>query len=224
VTETYGIAPRFSASSYLSTYDEPLLTRQTKERIQEAVAGGQVRVALYTARPGLPPVDAPHGDDPAFALGYAPEAELARSQAALEDYPVISKGKVRWLARRVDVRVEGLTKPSPVQALTAIGAALTGQEAPSVEAAWALASHGRLQAPLTWAGPLIIHVFEDTTGGIEAVQRAAALLTAAGHSVRWSAYGITPSTGPKAEAMRSRGVPVFPTINAAIAEALCALP
>jgi hypothetical protein len=113
-----------------------------------------------------------------------------------------------------------LVKPSPVQALAAIGTAWSGQEAASLRAALALHREGALQPPLTGIGPATVHVFEDSPGGIAAVKRAVELLQASGLDVTWQPHGITPADGPKAQSMATRGVPTYRSINQAISAAL----
>jgi len=215
VAQTYGVVPDFDSPAYLRRYDRPLLTPATRARLAEAAASKQVRVALYTARPSLPPAEA---DGP--TLGYSPEAEMARSLVGLEAWPLIGLGRLRWLARQAGEEVERLIKPSPVQALAAIGAAWSGQEAAALEAALALHHDGELRPPLADLGPVTLHVFEDTTGGLEAVERGIEELLAAGAAIAWRPYGIALADGPKATALAARGVPTYPSVNEAILAAM----
>ena len=215
VAETYGVAPDFESPAYLRQYDQPLLSPATRARLHESTAGRQVRAAIYTARPSLPPVEA---DEP--TNGYSPEAEIARSLVGLEAYPLISLGRLRWLARRTGEDVERLIKPSPVQALAAIGAAWSGREAVALQAALALHRDGELCSPLAGLGPVTVHVFEDSTGGLEAVERGTEMLQAAGATVAWRPYGVAPTGGPKAAALAARDAPIYPSVNEAVLSAL----
>jgi hypothetical protein len=215
VRQTYGVEPDFESAAYLRQHDRPLLSADVRARLHESVAGGDVRVALYTARPSLPPADADITAD-----GYSPEAELARSLVGMDAYPLIGLGRIRWLAERAGERAEHLVKPSPVQALAAVGAAWSGQEVAALEAALALHRDGELRPPLADLDAATIHVFEDSPGGIDAVKHAVELLQAAGLDVAWQPHAIAPADGPKAEAMAVRGVPTHPSINDAILAAL----
>jgi hypothetical protein len=215
VQETYGIAPDFESTAYLRRYDRPLLTAVNRARLHEAAVSGRVRVALYTARPSLPPADAETS-----ASGYAPEAEMAQSLVGLDAYPLIGLGRVLWLAQRAGETVEHLVKPSPIQALAAIGAAWSGEETTALEAALALHRDGDLRPPLSDMGTVTVHVFEDTVGGLEAVARGVEALQAAGVNVAWRPYGITPAEGPKTAAMAARGVQTYPSVNEAVLAAL----
>lgn len=145
---------------------------------------------------------------------------MARALVGLEPWPVVGRGKVRWLARRAGEDVEALVKPSPVQALAAIGTAWSGHEAAALEAALALHRTGTLRPPLDAVGPAVVHVFEDSHGGLHAVARAVEALQAAGAPVDWRPYGVAAPEGPKAVALRARGVPVDPAVNEAIVTAL----
>lgn len=215
VRQTYDVDPDFDSVAYLRECDRPLLTAGVRARLYEAVGQKSVRIALYTARPSLPPADAD-----AAANGYSPEAELARSLVALDDYPLIGLGRVHWLAQKIGQRGDHLVKPSPVQALAAIGAAWSGQEAAALEAALALHQDSELDPPLADIKPATVHVFEDSPGGVDAVKRAVELLQAAGLNIAWQPYGITPADSPKAKAMTIRGVSIYPSVNKAIVTAL----
>jgi hypothetical protein len=215
VRQTYGVEPDFESTAYLREYDRPLLTADARNRLHEATDNKQVRVALYTARPSLPPTDAD-----VAANGYSPEAELARSLVEMDTYPLIGLGRVQWLAQQAGETVEHLVKPSPVQALAAIGAAWSGQEATSLQAALALHRYSKLREPLAEIEGTTVHVFEDSPGGLDAVRRAVEVLVEAELDVTWQPYGIAPPHGPKAEAMRARGIPIYPSVNEALEVAL----
>jgi hypothetical protein len=215
VRQTYDVDPDFESTTYLQEYDRQLMAADVRARLREAVEAKVVRIALYTARPSLPPADADVTTD-----GYSPEAEMARSLVGMDAYPLIGLGRIRWLAERAGERSEHLIKPSPVQALAAIGAAQSGQEAAALEAALALHRSGKLRPPLADLDAATIHVFEDSPGGIDAVRHAVETLQAAGLKVAWQPHGITPADGPKAEAMAARGVPTYRSINEAILETL----
>ncbi len=218
IAETYGVAPDFNSEAYLQRFDRPLLRPEVRDGLKEMTEGGPIRVALYTARPSLPPL---HTDEP--LTGYSPEAEMARSLVGLEAWPVIGRGKVRWLARQAGEDLERLVKPSPVQALAAIGAAWSGQEIAALQAALALLREGSLRPPLAGMGPATVHVFEDSHSGLEAVARAVEPLQAAGIPVAWQPYGIAPAHGSKAAALSARGVPVYPSVNEAVLAVLSRL-
>ncbi len=225
--QAYGVEPAFESPPYLRQYDHLYLTDEVRTRVLEAVMTGNVGAAIYTARPSLSPADAGTSD-----LGYSPEAELARSALGLEDLPLIGLGRMHWLAQEMGTETALLVKPSPVQALAAIGAAWSGQEAASLRAAFTLYHDRDLVPPLanldkTGADyPIKVSVFEDTVTGLRAVQQAVALLQDAGLAITYQPYGVAPEESAKAEAIKALGclndiqVPVYASVNDAIGAAL----
>ncbi len=264
--QTYEVEPEFESPPYLRQYDYLYLADEIRDRVLDAIAAGDVGAAIYTARPSGPPADVD-----VSALGYAPEAELARSALGLDKaataatkaatatkaamatkaatatkaamattpitagavagaatpagafgLPLIGLGRMRWLAQEVSTETALLVKPSPVQALAAIGAAWSGREAASLRAAFALYHDGDLQPPLANLGndPIQVSVFEDTATGLRAVQQAVEILQEAGLAVVYRPYGIAPERSAKAEAMHALRVPVYASVNTAICQAL----
>ncbi len=215
VEATYGVKADFECQPYLTLYDHPLLEAAARERLLAALALGRVWAALYIARPSLPPA----GVDGA-GPGYSPEAELARDLVGLERCPLIGLGRVQWLAAQHGLSMVELVKPSPVQGLAAIGAAWSGDERAALEAALALHRDGVLRPPLAGQPPTAVHVFEDAVRGLDAVERGVEALCAAGLAVAYHPYGIVPDDGAKRAAMEARGVPCYPSVNAALEAAL----
>ena len=214
IDATYGVAPDFESPAYLLSYDVPLLSPESLAHVNELAADG-AGVALYTARPSLPPADIT-----VSPRGYSPEAEMARELVGMERYPLIGLGSVRWLAGRTGGLVDQFVKPSPVQALAAIaaaaGAAECGRESVALQAGYSLAVEGTLLPPLSDLAATTVHVFEDTVGGIGAVERAVELLQEAGCAVECCAYGIVASPGAKGVRMAEHGVRQFKTVNEAL--------
>jgi hypothetical protein len=215
VQEVYGIDPEVEAASYLEMFDTPLLSKELRLRLHEAAASGLIRAALYTARPSLPPPEAGLS-----STGHPPEAEMARSLVELEGYPILGLGSLNWLAAQTGEIVEHLVKPSPVQALAAIGLAACGEQKPALRAAHTLHTKATLEEPLAALRSPTIHVFEDAPSGLAASRRAVDALTQAGLNAELRAYGISPGEGPKHRALQEQGIPAYPSINDALATAL----
>ncbi|MBN2393646.1 MAG: hypothetical protein JXR84_23135 [Anaerolineae bacterium] len=214
VATTYGIAPYFEARPYLLDHDVAELSPETAGRLRAAAAAGHIHPVIYTARPSLPPNGAA-----ASALGYSPEAELAQMLVGLEGWPLIGLGRLQWLTERCGGLTAQIVKPSPLQALAAIGAAV-GSEPVALEAAWGFHTTGELRGPLADLGATTVHIFEDTVGGMGGVRDAVEALYAAGVNIHWQPYGITLATGAKAEAMAAQGIPTYRSINDAVEVAL----
>ncbi len=212
VAATYGVVPDFESVPYLRTYDLPLLDEASRTQILNAVRAGKAGAVIYTARPSLPPKETA-----VSLLGYSSEAEAARALVGLDPLPLIGLGRLQWLASRIGESAEALVKPSPVQALAAIGAAASGNEAAALEAALHFQREGLLSPPLTGLEETVVHVFEDTPGGLRAVCHAATLLQEAGLPVTVQPYGIAPAESPKAALIAELGASLFPSINHALA-------
>ncbi len=189
-TQIYGQPADFEAESALLAHDRPLLTPATRDRLLARIASEGWGAAIYTARPSLPPADLPDGQRE--LRGHSPDADLAAEQLGLDGLPLIAIGRLSWLAQRRGRDVANYAKPSPVQALAAIGAAASGTEAAALEAAAALVESGELVGPLAaLAGqPFRVVVFEDSRGGIQGVRSAVELLRRAGLDVACEAVGI----------------------------------
>jgi hypothetical protein len=215
VAKTYGVVPDFESLSYLEEYDQPVLAPATRALLLESIANGKAGAALYTTRPSLPPLEVEESP-----LGYPPEAEMAQGLLGLEAWPLIGLGRMLWLARKTGEELQNLVKPSPVQALAAIGAAWSGQEVAALEAAFSLHRDNQLRLPLSDLKPTTVHVFEDTVGGIEATECAVKALNTAGVTIACRPYGIAPADNPKAETLATRGVPTYPSVNQAILDGL----
>ena len=213
-TESYGLPPRFTEPSLLITEDRSLIDDVAKRKLAVWVQADQAQVCIYTARPSLPPADDP---DRTLHLGYSPEAELG-PQLLDMSYPLIATGRVQWLAAKVQVPFESVTKPAPIQALAAIGAAITHEEANSLLAAYTLVAHGELMGPLAKLKDRGVHVWivEDGILGMQATHGAIGLLKRCGLDIHTHAIGIA-AGGPKAEALAPLSEVVLPDVNAAVA-------
>ncbi len=231
--KSYHLPPRFNEPSVLITEDRSLISSEAKQKLAEWARTDRARICVYTARPSLPPADDP---DRSPHAGYSPEAELGM-QLLNMDYPLIATGRVQWLAAKVNVPFESVTKPAPIQALAAIGAAITHEEANSLLAAHALVSRGELIGPLavlrsatartrsnqtaqTWfestSRPMVnVWIVEDGILGMQATHGAIDLLKQSSLDIH--AHGIGIAAGdPKAEALAPFSEIVLPDVNAAI--------
>jgi hypothetical protein len=103
-----------------------------------------------------------------------------------------------------------LLKPSPVQALAGIAAALTGNEWASLQAACDWYETGQLKGALTeLPQPLDVTIVEDTLGGVRSVHTAGEILQRAGLDVTVRAYGLTSGSVAKSAAFEQTGLLFF---------------
>lgn len=203
--DLYRKPPQFSNDSYLKLYDERKLSGQNAERIL-AWAGSDGRgAAVMTNRPS--------GGPPGFA--GAPDAEMGAALVGLSGLPLVGFGEISWLAVTTGRDVGALTKPSWVHALAAVLTASGWSKEDSLHFAarqpekWKLSHLAHLQAGR-------ITVFEDTPGGIIAVQAAAGLLSKLGIELELRKIGIAAEPSKRA-ALEAQGAIVFTEIDQALA-------
>ena len=221
--EAYGARAALETESLLTAHDRALLNAQSRDQLIAWMADAAHGAVVYTARPSLAPADLVADTAPGSnGTGFAPEAELALELLGLTGHiPLIGQGRVAWLAWRNGRAPADFVKPSPVQALAAIGAAATGHEMESLIAAAALAESGDLQGPLAaLRGQSVrVIVFEDSTGGIRATRGAVEQLQEAGIDARFEAVGVSPNADKRAALSRLTGR-VVDDVNTGLALAL----
>ena len=201
----YRKPPRFSNGSYLKLYDERKLSPQNAERILDWAGSNGRAAAIMTNRPSSGP--------PGFA--GAPDAEMGAALVGLSELPLVGFGEITWLAERTGRDAGTLTKPSWVHALAAIMAA----------SGWPIEDCLRLAArqPEKWELSDLtdlnggrVTVFEDTPGGMLAVQAAGDLLANLGIGLNIRKIGIAADESKRA-ALAAQGAVVFPEIDQALA-------
>lgn len=213
--EVYQRPPRFDLPSLLLSEDRPLLKPRYKQQLDAWQNSGAAKTCVYTARFSQPPIDRLNGATK--PIGYSPEAELAIDLVKMHDYPLIASGQMLWLAEQVRQPIESMTKPAPVQALAAIGAAISNDQIASLRAAYALLSAGELIKPLAELKDQAtdVWVIEDAMLGLQAAQGAIDLLRQ--HSIDIPLHAIGISTGgPKAGALAPLCEVILPDVNLAI--------
>ncbi len=212
---SYGLEPRVHAESLLASADRPLLSESTRDRLLTEWRAGQIGLSLYTARPSLPPIEAQD-----LPLGYTPEAEQALELIGLQGIPVMAVGRLQYVAEQHGLAAEDIVKPSRVQSIAAMGAARTGREDESIEAAMRVDAGGPVTGPLTQIAGAHVHVFEDSASSLRAATRAIELLNEHGLALKLTRHGIAPTGSPKVESLGAIADHVWPDVNLAIAAAL----
>ena len=211
-TQTYDLPAEVETESLLHKYDKSNINDSIREKLHQP----GTHLTAFTARPSAPPreVDAP-------PLGYAPEAEIALDLVGLVDIPLISFGKLQYLGEQRGYDPENLLKPSPVQALAGIAAALMGNEWAALQAACDWHETSKLTGALAELPQSFkVIIVEDTLGGIRSVWAAGEILRDAGLDVTVSAYGLTSGSPAKSAAFEQVGVPYFIDWDALI-EKIC---
>lgn len=220
---TYGLPDEYGGTSLLEEQDKALLSKATAERIRMACKQNQLRCAIYTARPSLPPPQPP-GFGPLDSQGYSPEAELAVQMAHMNGFPLVGMGTMEWLAKTHSRRTEDLTKPNTTQALSALITALKGKcETSIVEAGYAL-DFEQEELKDSMLEPLLkepsrVYVFEDTISGITPLKTVESRLQQVGCQIEVIPYGIANSAS-KSAALAKAAARVYTDVNDAVNDAL----
>jgi hypothetical protein len=200
-SQTYGLPAEFETESLLHKHDRSNIDETVREKLRLSRA----RLAAFTARPSAPPREIKNPP-----LGYAPEAEIALELVGLSDIPLVSFGRLQYLGDGRGYDPEMLLKPSPVQALAAIAAALTGDEWSALQAACDWYETGRFEGPLADLPPSFdVSVVEDTLSGVRSVQAAGEILQKTGLDMTVHAYGLTSGSAMKSAAFEQAGVPHY---------------
>lgn len=200
-SETYDMPAEVDTDSFLHTHDRSYITDETRARLLQP----NVYLSALTARPSAPPREVNDSH-----LGYAPEAELALDLVGLADIPLIAFGKLEYLAKQRGLDAGVLIKPSPVHALAATAAALTGNEWAGLQSAADWHQTGKLNGIFgNLPRAFDLYVVEDTLGGIRSTQRAGEILQQSGFDVNVHALGLTSGSVSKVEAFTQAGVSHF---------------
>ncbi|HMX21188.1 MAG TPA: hypothetical protein PKC52_18175, partial [Anaerolineales bacterium] len=201
--ETYQLPAdaKREARSLLLTEDKANISAEIRERLRHE----RNSIAGFTARPSRPPRewDGSH-------RGYAPEAELGLELAGLADIPLMSFGKLEFIAAQHGLNPATLMKPSPFHALAGIIAAWTGNELSALNAVYEWHTSGKLNGKFNELPKSFeLYVIEDTMGGVRATRAAGEVLREAGFGVSVHTLGLTSGIEQKAEAFRKADVPFF---------------
>lgn len=204
-TSIYQKQPQFRTESYLMHYD--------KRQLNKAQAGNVLRwadesghgAAVMTNRPSRGP----------SGFSGMPDAEMGIQLVGLAALPLVGKGEILWLAAHTGRHVDCFAKPTWKHALAAI----------LVAGGWPVEDSLKLvgEQPAEWKTSVLhflqdskVTVFEDTPGGLVAVQEAADLLNGLGLQVEVQKIGIAEEVA-KQSTLSAQGALVFSDINQALA-------
>ena len=209
-SKTYDLPAEVETDSLLHTHDRSNINDAIRAKLRQP----EICLAGLTARPSAPPREV---DDSHF--GYAPEAEIALNLVGLADIPLIAFGKLEYLAAKRGLDAGMLIKPSPVHALAATAAALTGDEWAGLQSAGDWYQTGKLDGVFaTLPREFELFVVEDTMGGIRSTQAAGEILRQNGFNVQTYTLGLTSGSISKIEAFTQAGIPHFENWDSLIAD------
>ncbi len=208
-SETYNMPVEVETESFLQ-HDRSNINHEVRSKLLQP----HIHLAGLTARPSAPPREV---DDSHF--GYAPEAEIALELVGLADIPLIAFGKLEYLAAQRGLDPGALLKPSPVHALAATAAALTGDEWAGLQSAADWFQTGKLNGVFsTLPREFELFVVEDTMGGIRSTQAAGEILRQNGFDITTHTIGLTSGSASKVEAFSLAGIRHFENWETLIAE------
>ena len=200
-TQTYELPKEVETESFLLTHDRSYLNDAIRTKLRQP----EIHLAALTARPSAPPREVNDSH-----LGYAPEAEIALELVGLPEIPLIAFGKLEYLAAQRGLDASALIKPSPVHALAAVAAALTGNEWAGLQSAGDWFQTGKLEGVFAdLQRSFELYVVEDTLGGIKSTQAAGEILMQNGFNVAVHTLGMTSGSASKIDAFTQAGIPFF---------------
>lgn len=200
-TQTYNLPAEMETVSLLLTEDKSNINDVIRTKLHQP----GIYLSAFTARPSAPPREVVTSH-----LGYAPEAELALELVGLPDISLIAFGKLQYLAAQRGLDPVTLLKPSPMQALAAVAAAMTGDEWSALQSACDWVQTGQLKGALAELPRAFkLYAIEDTMGGILSTLEAGQILRKSGLDVTTHAIGLTHGNPSKMEAFTQAGIKCF---------------
>jgi hypothetical protein len=190
--------------------DTQLISNEWNSALKDAWENGLVNPAIITARPSA--FDYPAGEG---RIEFSPEADIIVDQLGWNRFTLIGQGQLQYAADQMGCDSVDLIKPSPVHALGALGATITGSLFPSIKAGWDLVNN----VPTTFYEgfpDLDIHILEDSPVGIRGTMKAVDMLEFEGMNIQLTKWGIATDEN-KVKELQKIGATVVPTVNDALA-------
>jgi hypothetical protein len=203
-TRTYNMKSQFETESYLELYDEPLLYESLSDRILQWIRKPGHGASIMTRRPSK---GTPGSID-------ATDAEIGAQLVGLERLPIAGYGEMYWIAEQTGLDVGDLAKPAWEHALVAVLLAC-GWPLERALANVGISSEKWELSTLQDLNNSNITVFEDTPGGMIAVQKVDNRFKDIGLQVNVRKIGIAKELS-KRSALTGQGAIVFPDINQAL--------
>lgn len=178
----YGLEAELNIESYLSLYDQQVMTPGTKKSIQQWLANPDHRAGIMTNRPsGTPP-------------GYlsSPEAELGARLVEVDHLPLLGSGMLAWFAStQCDLPDHTFLKPNPVHALALMQMCWGRSATNALRLAYNLwRGEGKREDWVVFNGSQVT-IFEDAVKGLQAGKSAQMLLQRLGVDFELILIGIS---------------------------------
>jgi hypothetical protein len=201
--DNYGLEPKLNIESYLTLYDQQVMSPETQKSIQRWLANPDHRAGIMTNRPSITP------------QGYlsSPEAELGAKLVEVDHLPLLGSGMLAWFAAtQCDLPDHTFLKPNPVHALALMQMCWGVQTANALRMAYDLwRGEGKGEDWEMFNGSQVT-IFEDAVKGLQAGKSAQALLKGDGIDIELRLIGISSNSIKKGELEKIANV-VYPEIN-----------
>lgn len=210
--EMYNQDPVLNCRSYLTRYDQPVLSSTQTKLLQAWMENEGQSGAIFTNRPSRPPGD----------LSGTPEAEIGASLVGLESLPLIGFGQMAWLSKTRGMPIDQCRKPGAPHTLAAMLSALGNSQHAALEAAASLMQGKGERQPWQAVAGMHIYTFEDTPAGLQSILSARDHLLELGIKIKVKAVGIAKDP-QKQQAMADLGAHLYPDLPAALEDHLSLL-
>ncbi len=178
----YGIPSQLAIESYLTQYDQPVLTPKKQRLFFDWLSKPENTAGIMTNRPsGAPP-------------GYlsSPEAELGAQRVRMNQLPLLGSGMLAWFAvTQCQLPEHTFLKPNPVHALALMQMCVGEERTHALQLAYDLWGNEGIRGDWARLENAKVIIFEDSVNGFEAVQAARALLKSVNIEIETEFVGVS---------------------------------
>ncbi|HEY9122117.1 MAG TPA: hypothetical protein VIM80_03890, partial [Brevefilum sp.] len=180
--DNYSLEPRLNIESFLTIYDRPVMSVETRKNIQMWLRVPGHHAGIMTNRPSSTPA------------GYlsSPEAELGANLVELDHLPLLGSGMLAWFAvTQCALPDHTFLKPNPVHALALMQMCLGEPLENGLKLAYDLwRGEGNRGDWVKFKGSQVT-IFEDAVKGLESGKAARTLLASLDIDINLQLIGIS---------------------------------
>jgi len=201
--DNYGLEPRLNIESFLTIYDRPVMSVETKRIIQTWLGDHDHRAGIMTNRPSSTPA------------GYlsSPEAELGAKLVEMDHLPLLGSGMLAWFAvSQCALPDHTFLKPNPVHALALMQMCLGESAENGLKLAYDLWRGEGIRGDWVKFNNCQVTIFEDAVKGLQSGKAARTLLASVNVDVDMHLIGISNHPIKKRE-LEKIADHVYPDVN-----------